>query len=98
MSANEVLQQVKALPPRERRKFFKRVHDLETAIEAEPSERKKRRVCWPDAAARRRGILALGIFRRILTRAQVRAGWSDVERDLRSCRLIPQPVNWMPQP
>ena len=37
MSANEVLQQVKALPPRERRKFFDCVHELETAIEVEPA-------------------------------------------------------------
>jgi len=36
MSANEVLQQVKALPPQERRKFFAWVHELETAIEVEP--------------------------------------------------------------
>ena len=30
MSANEVLEQVKALPPRERRKFFDCVRELET--------------------------------------------------------------------
>ncbi len=153
MSANEVLEQVKALPPRERRKFFACVHELETAIEAQPNGKHKRRIRWPDAAARRRRIfgdkvvpnlvllereqeryrggtsvyadtsllisyyindsnsasaqgvihattdplpftglhrlemrnaLALGIFRRILTAAQVSAAWSDVERDLRS--------------
>ncbi len=56
MSANEVLAQVKALPPRERRKFFECVHELETAIEAEPARRRKRRIRWPDAAARRRRI------------------------------------------
>jgi hypothetical protein len=33
MSANEVLQQVKALPPRERRKFFDCVHELEVEVE-----------------------------------------------------------------
>ncbi len=33
MSANEVLEQVKALPPRERRKFFASIHELETATE-----------------------------------------------------------------
>ena len=43
-----------------------------------------------------RNALALGIFRGILTPAQVRAGWSDVERDLRSRQLFPQPVNWSP--
>ena len=41
-----------------------------------------------------RNALALGVFRRILTSAQVSAAWSDVERDLRSGRLVPQPVNW----
>jgi predicted nucleic acid-binding protein len=43
-----------------------------------------------------RNAFALGIFRHILTAAQVSAAWSDVERDLRSGRLVPQPVNWMP--
>jgi len=56
MSASEVLQQVKALPPRERRKFFDRVHELETEIEMQPSAKRKRRARWPDAAARRRRI------------------------------------------
>ncbi len=56
MSANEVLEQVKALAPRERRKFFEVVHELETALEAEPTARRKRPIRWPDAAARRRRI------------------------------------------
>ena len=43
-----------------------------------------------------RNALALGVFRRILTSAQVGTAWSDVERDLRSGRLVPQPVNWAP--
>jgi hypothetical protein len=43
-----------------------------------------------------RNALALGGFRRILTPAQINAAWSDVEHDLRSGRLIPQPVNWRP--
>ena len=43
-----------------------------------------------------RNALALGVFRRILTSAQVSTAWSDVERDLRSGRLVPQPVNWIP--
>jgi len=43
-----------------------------------------------------RNALALGVFRRILTSAQVSAAWSDVERDVRSGRLVPQPVNWIP--
>jgi len=54
MSANEVLEQVKALPPRERRRFFAGIHELETALEVEPAARRKRPVRWPDAAARRR--------------------------------------------
>ena len=43
-----------------------------------------------------RSALALGVFRRVLSPAQVAAAWSDVERDLRSGRLFPQPVNWTP--
>ena len=43
-----------------------------------------------------RNALALGVFRRILTPAQVSTAWSDVERDLRSGRLVPQPVSWKP--
>ena len=56
MSANEVLEYVKALPPRERRKFFAGVHELEAALEVEPAARRKRPIRWPDAAARRRRI------------------------------------------
>jgi hypothetical protein len=56
MSVNEVLEQVKALPPRDRRKFFAGVHELETALEVEPVARRKRSIRWPDAAARRRRI------------------------------------------
>ncbi len=37
MSANEVLQQVKALPPQERRKFFACLHELETDVETQPA-------------------------------------------------------------
>jgi hypothetical protein len=57
MSAKEVLQQVRALPPRERRKFFVSVHELEAEIEVQPSSKRKRPVRWPDAAARRRRIV-----------------------------------------
>jgi hypothetical protein len=56
MNANQVLEQVKALPPRERRKFFACVHELETAIDAPPNGKRKRRIRWPDAAARQRRI------------------------------------------
>ena len=53
VSAHDVLEQVKALPLRERRKFFDFVHELETA---EPIKQRHRRIRWPDAAARRRRI------------------------------------------
>ena len=43
-----------------------------------------------------KNALALGVFRRFLTPAQIPAAWSDVERDLRSGHLAPQPINWMP--
>ncbi len=43
-----------------------------------------------------RNALALGVFRHVLTVAQLSTAWSDVERDLRSGRLAPQPVNWSP--
>jgi predicted nucleic acid-binding protein len=43
-----------------------------------------------------RNALALGVFRRFLTSAQISATWSDIERDLRAGRLLPQPINWMP--
>lgn len=56
MSATEVLEQVKALPPRERRKFFAHVHEIETANQAPSNGKQKRRIRWPDAAARRRRI------------------------------------------
>ena len=43
-----------------------------------------------------RNALALCVFRRLLTAAQAGAAWLDVERDLRSGRLVPHPVNWTP--
>jgi hypothetical protein len=74
MSANEVLEQVKALPPRELRKFFAGVHELETALEVEPTARAKRRIRWPDAAARRRRIFGDKVLPNLvlLTREQER--------------------------
>ena len=56
MSAKEVLEHVKALPPRQRRKLCAGVRELETALE--PVARRKHPVRWPDAAARRREFLA----------------------------------------
>jgi predicted nucleic acid-binding protein len=43
-----------------------------------------------------KNALTLGIFRHLLTAAQVSAAWSDVERDLTAGRLLPQPVSWVP--
>ena len=56
MGANEVLEYVKTLPPRERRKLFAGVHELETALEVGPAAGLGRPIRWPDAAARRRRI------------------------------------------
>jgi hypothetical protein len=56
MSAHELLEKVKALPSRERRKFFASVHELETGLAARASTGRKRPVRWPDAAARRRKV------------------------------------------
>jgi hypothetical protein len=56
MSATELLEKVKTLPPRERRRFFEGIHELEGAICFKPSPRSKRQTRWPDAAARRRKI------------------------------------------
>jgi len=57
MSAIEVLEQVKALPPRERRRFFAGIRKLETALDLDPAAKRKGPVRCPDAAARRRRIL-----------------------------------------
>ena len=70
MSANEVLEQVKALLPRERRKFFAGVRVLETALELEPSARRKRRIRWPDATARRRRIFGDKVLPNLVLRAR----------------------------
>ena len=59
MSARELLEQVKALPPREMRKLFSGIHAIEKAV-AKPKVTRKKTVAkplkWPDAAARRRRI------------------------------------------
>jgi hypothetical protein len=57
MSAAELLEQVKALPPRERHKFVLAVITLEeeSASQARPKAR-ARRVKWPDVEARARRI------------------------------------------
>ncbi|MBM3839314.1 MAG: hypothetical protein FJ398_15370 [Verrucomicrobia bacterium] len=54
MSANELLEKVKSLPARERRKFLAGVHELEESLQG--SRWRKKPVRWPDAAARRRRI------------------------------------------
>ena len=56
MSANELLERVKALPARERRKFFEHVHTLEEGLTSQVPPGRKRRIRWPDAATRRRKI------------------------------------------
>jgi mRNA-degrading endonuclease RelE of RelBE toxin-antitoxin system len=55
MSAGELLKQVKALPPRERRKVLKAILALE---ENGPARRptKTKRVKWPDVEARAKRI------------------------------------------
>jgi hypothetical protein len=57
MSANELLEQVKSLPARERRRFFEGVHAMEERLAAPPPANGRRSVRWPDAEARRRRIL-----------------------------------------
>jgi hypothetical protein len=56
MSAAELLDKVKSLPLRERRKFFQGIHELEEGLQAPQTVVRKRTVRWPDAAARRRRI------------------------------------------
>jgi hypothetical protein len=56
MSAIELLERVKTLPPRERRRFFEGVHELEGGVYTAPPRRPKRAVRWPDAESRRRRI------------------------------------------
>ena len=56
MSANELLEKVKALPARERRKFLEGVHELEDSFALSPPRLRRTPVRWPDAAARRRRI------------------------------------------
>lgn len=60
MSANELLKHLKALPARERKKFFRAVQELEVdeALEAPPVRGKKAepRVEWPDVLERAKKI------------------------------------------
>ena len=56
MSANELLEKVKSLSPREQRKFLQKVHELEEGIAARGFTLRKKPVHWPDATARRRKI------------------------------------------
>jgi predicted nucleic acid-binding protein len=43
-----------------------------------------------------KNALSLGVFRRALTRAQANATWQDIQNDLRSGRLFPRSINWVP--
>lgn len=56
MSANELLQQLKALPPREREKFFQAVDEFETESAPGKSRKKQKRVEWPDVLERAKKI------------------------------------------
>src|SRR5436190_19588030 len=56
MSANELLEKVRRLPARERRKFFEGVYELENGLAPSAPKRRQARLRWPDAAARRRKI------------------------------------------
>jgi hypothetical protein len=56
MSANELLEKVRELPLRERRKFFQGIHELEEGVAAQQTPIRRKPVCWPDGAARRRKI------------------------------------------
>jgi hypothetical protein len=55
MSATELLKQVKALPPGERRKFVQAVLTLEEEVSSR-AKAKAKRVEWPDVEARARRI------------------------------------------
>ena len=55
MNAARLLHHVKALPPRERRKFLNAVRTLEEETPTRPARRLKR-VDWPDVEARARRI------------------------------------------
>lgn len=57
MSATELLQQVKNLPPGERRRFFTKAQNLEERLTKPTLTEKKNKVQWPDMAARRRKIM-----------------------------------------
>jgi hypothetical protein len=56
MSANELLEKVRALPLRERRKFFQGIRELEEGVAARQTPIRRKPVCWPDGTARRRRI------------------------------------------
>ena len=56
VSATELFDQIKALPPRERRKFFAHVHELEQQLATKALPNRRKPIQWPDAAGRRRRI------------------------------------------
>jgi hypothetical protein len=56
VSAKELLEKVKALPPGEQRKLVRGIHQLEERLTAQKPAARKRPVRWPDGAARRRKI------------------------------------------
>jgi hypothetical protein len=70
MSATELLEQVKALPPAEQRKFFDRVQRLEEKLSAATPKRKSRPVRWPDGQARRAKIFGKKVLPNIVLMAR----------------------------
>ena len=56
MSANDLLERVKTLPPRELRKFLIGIRELEEDLGARHRSSRRKPVRWPDAVARRRRI------------------------------------------
>ena len=65
MSAVELLNQVKALPRRERQKFVTSILKLEEETTSQSSGRKKR-VKWPDVEARAKRIFGERVFPRLV--------------------------------
>jgi hypothetical protein len=62
MSANDLLEQVRSLPPRERRKFLVGIRELEEGLAAWNTAPRRKPIRWPDAAARRRKIFGARVL------------------------------------
>ncbi|MBI4662293.1 MAG: hypothetical protein HY735_26025 [Verrucomicrobia bacterium] len=53
---NELIEEVKALPPRQRRKFIESVRKLDPTSATPEPRLPKKAIRWPNAAGRRRKI------------------------------------------